>query len=57
MPKFDDLSRSLVAFDQDSTLMTAIELSSRSWLVGGLAPGSKGRSPRRREPPIGHTSR
>jgi transposase len=39
MPKCDDLSRSLVAFDQDSTLVAAIELSSSSWLVGGLVPG------------------
>ena len=39
MPKFDDLSRSLAAFDQDSTLVAAIELSQSSWLVGGLVPG------------------
>jgi transposase len=39
MPKFDDLSRSLVALDQDSTLVAAIELSRLSWLVGGLVPG------------------
>ena len=39
MPKFDDLSRSLVALDQDSTLIAVIELSRSSWLVGGLVPG------------------
>lgn len=39
MPSFDDLSRSLVAFDQDSTLVAVVELSSTSWLVGGLVPG------------------
>jgi transposase len=39
MPKFDDLSRSLVALDQDSTLIAVIELSRSSWLVGGIAPG------------------
>ncbi len=39
MPKFDDLSRSLVALDQDSTLIAAIELSRSSWLVGGVVPG------------------
>jgi transposase len=39
MPKFDDLSRSLVAVDQDSTLIAVIELSRSSWLVGGMVPG------------------
>jgi transposase len=39
MPKFDDLSRSLVALDQHSTLIAVIELSRSSWLVGGLVPG------------------
>lgn len=39
MPKYDDLSRSLVALDQDSTLIAVVELSHSSWLVGGLVPG------------------
>jgi len=39
MPKFDDLSRSLVALDQDSTLIAVIELSRSSWLVGAIVPG------------------
>jgi transposase len=39
MRKFDDLSRSLVALDQDSTLIAVIELSRSSWLVGGVVPG------------------
>jgi len=39
MPKFDDLSRSLAALDQDSTLIAVIELSRSSWLVGGVVPG------------------
>ncbi len=39
MPKFDDLSRSLAAFEQDSTLVAVIEMGSASWLVGGLVPG------------------
>jgi transposase len=39
MPKFDDLSRSLVALDQDSTLIAVIELSRSSWMVGGIVPG------------------
>src|SRR5215470_2030113 len=38
MPKFDNLSRSLVALDQDSTVIAVIELSRSSWLVGGMIP-------------------
>jgi transposase len=50
MPKFNDLSRSLVAFDQDSTLVAVIEMGSESWLVGGLVPGLK-RDPRKKLAP------
>jgi len=39
MAKYDDLSRSLAAFEQDSTLVVVIEMASTSWLVGGLVPG------------------
>jgi transposase len=35
----DDLSRSLVALDQNSTIIALIELSSATWLVGGIVPG------------------
>jgi transposase len=35
----NDLSRSLVAFDQDTTLVAVVELSLKSWLVAGLVPG------------------
>ena len=35
----DDLSRSVVALDQHTTLIAAIELSLASWLVGGIVPG------------------
>jgi transposase len=35
----NDLSRSLVAFDQDSTLVAVVELSLKRWLVAGLVPG------------------
>src|SRR5712692_5967706 len=37
--KRNDLSRSLVAFDQDSTLVAVVELSLKTWLVAGLVPG------------------
>jgi transposase len=36
---FDDLSKSLVVLDQDSTLISVIELSLSSWLVASLVPG------------------
>jgi transposase len=35
----DDLSRSLVAFDQNSSLCAVIELSLDKWLVGAIVPG------------------
>src|SRR4051794_6822984 len=39
MPQPNDLSRSLAAFDQDSTLIAVIEMSQSNWLVAGLVPG------------------
>ena len=39
MPKPNDLSRSLVALDQDSTLIAVIEMSQSSWLVAAIVPG------------------
>jgi transposase len=39
MPQRDDLSRSVVAFQQDSTLVAVVELSRSSWLVAGIVPG------------------
>lgn len=39
MPKIEDLSRSLVAFKQDSTLVALVEMSLSKWLVGGIVPG------------------
>ena len=35
----DDLSRSLVALDQHSSLIAVVELSLSTWLVGGMVPG------------------
>jgi transposase len=37
----NDLSQSLTAFDQDSTIVAVVELSLESWLVLGLVPGVK----------------
>jgi transposase len=39
MPQPNDLSRSLAALDQDSTLIAVIEMSQQSWLVGAIVPG------------------
>src|SRR5271165_5921529 len=39
MPQVDDLSRSLVAFDQDASLIVVVEMSEASGLVAGMAPG------------------
>jgi len=39
MPQSNDLSRSLVALDQDSTLIAVIEMGQASWLVAGVLPG------------------
>jgi transposase len=39
MPQPNDLSRSLVVLEQDTTLITVIEMSQSSWLVAGIVPG------------------
>src|SRR5208283_1149531 len=35
----NDLSRSLVPFDCDATVIAVVELSQKTWLVGGIVPG------------------
>ena len=39
MPQPNDLSRSLAALDQASTLIAVIEMSQSSWLIAGIVPG------------------
>jgi len=39
MPQQNDLSRSLVALEQDATLIAVIEMGQSSWLVAGIVPG------------------
>jgi transposase len=39
MSQSNDLSRSLVALKQDSTLIAVVELSRSTWLVAGIVPG------------------
>jgi len=37
--QLDDLSRSPTPLDQDSTIITVIEMSQATWLVAGIVPG------------------
>lgn len=46
----DDLSRSLVALEQDTTLIAVVELSLKTWLVGAIVPGLQ-RDPLKKLPP------
>jgi transposase len=39
MTRIEDLSRSLVVLEQNSTVIAVVEMSASSWLVGGLVPG------------------
>ena len=44
------LSRSLVALDQNSTIIAVIEMNQSSWLVAGMLPGIE-RQPRKKLEP------
>src|SRR3981189_3746702 len=35
----DDLSRSLITFEQNSTMVVVLEMSQSSWLAAGVVPG------------------
>ena len=50
MPQPNNLSRSLVALDQDSTIIAVVEMSQSSWLVAGMLPGIE-RQPRKKLEP------
>jgi transposase len=50
MPQTNDLSRSLAALHQDSTLIAVIEMSQTSWLVAGILPAVE-RRPLKKLPP------
>src|SRR6059058_3277412 len=50
MPQPNDLSRSLVALDQNSTIIAVIEMSQSSWLVAGMLPSIE-RQPRKKLEP------
>jgi len=50
MPQPNDLSRSFVALDQNSTIIAVVELSQSSWLVGGVLPGIERQPCKKLEP-------
>src|SRR5437667_2886274 len=50
MPQPNDLSRSLVALDQNSTIIAVVELSHSSWLVAGMLPGIERQPHKKLEP-------
>src|SRR2546421_928099 len=50
MSQLNDLSRSLVALDQDSTIIAVVELSQSSWLVAGVLPGIERQPQKKLEP-------
>jgi transposase len=50
MPQPNDLSRSLVALDQDSTVIAVVEMSQSSWLVAGVLPGIERQPQKKLEP-------
>src|SRR5438046_2302081 len=50
MPQPNDLSRSLVALDQNSTIIAVIEMSQSSWLVAGMLPGIERQPCKKLEP-------
>jgi len=50
MPQPNNLSRSLVALDQNSTIIAVVEMSQSSWLVGGMLPGIERQPQKKLEP-------
>src|ERR1700730_17346103 len=50
IPQLNDSSRSLVALDQDSTIIAVVELSQSSWLVAGVLPGIERQPSKKLEP-------
>jgi transposase len=50
MPQPNDLSRSLAALYENSTLIGVIEMSQSSWLVAGVIPGVERHPTKKLEP-------
>ena len=51
MPEQFDSHNAMAAFDHDSTLVVALELSGKSWQAGAVVPGVARRPRRRAYPP------
>src|SRR3954463_172376 len=49
MPQANDLSRSLTALDENSTLIAVIEMSQARWLVSAIVPGVERRPSKKLE--------
>src|ERR1700751_5409819 len=47
MQQPNELSRSLAALDQDSTLIAVIEMSRSTWLAASIVPGVKPQPPKK----------
>jgi transposase len=50
MTQVDDLSRSLIAFEQNSTMVVVLEMSQSSWLAAGVVPGIERRPLKKLDP-------
>jgi transposase len=50
MTQIDDLSRSLIAFDQNSTMVVVLEMSQSSWLAAAVVPGIERRPLKKLDP-------
>ena len=50
MTKVNDLTKSLIPFEQDVCIVAVVELSQSSWLVAGIVPGIE-RQPRKKQGP------
>jgi transposase len=50
MTQVDDLSRSLIAFEQNSTMVVVLEMSHSSWLAAGVVPGIERRPLKKLDP-------
>ena len=49
----NDMSRSLAASNQDSTLVAVVEMGWSSWLIAGLVPGVERQPKKKIEPDAG----
>ena len=50
MTQVNDLSRSLIAFEQNSTMVVVLEMSQSSWLAAGVVPGIERRPLKKLDP-------